>query len=127
MKFGQQLECLHLYDIRVEEQDNSHSRQQWKLFAKKIGQQLIYLSIGGLTAMDVNDVDILLKYCDKLIELKISNEIDIISYLAIIRQQIRRIFINCEHGVGLECLQILALRNDAEKVIHLGLVLGFVS
>jgi hypothetical protein len=154
MTYSDQLECLHLYDIRL--QDNSTNDQindqindeipkhnqninnlinnkqmngknntnnqnyliQWKMFSNKLGHQLKYLSIGGLTAMDQLAIDMLLKYCHNLDELKIYNEIDIISYLAIIRHNVKRIYIDCEHGIGLECVSLLAFRLSKHNGIN---------
>ncbi len=174
MTYSDQLECLHLYDIRLQDnidnidninnstnheindqindqmnyqmnyQINDEIRKhnqnnlinnkqmngknntndfnyliQWKMFSKKLGHQLKYLSIGGLTAMDQLAIDMLLKYCHNLDELKINNEIDIISYLAIIRHNVKRIYVDCEHGIGLECVSLLAFRLSKHNGIQL--------
>lgn len=87
-----------------QEQRRRETRQShlmhWKLFSKKFGAQIKVLSIGGLTAVDQVVIDLLLKYCVALDELRINNEIDILSYLTIIKHTVKRIYINCEHGIG---------------------------
>lgn len=74
---------------------------QWKMFAKQLGLKIRFLSIGGLSAVDQIAIDMLLKYCVVLEELRINNEIDILSYLSIIKHTVNKIYINCEHGIGL--------------------------
>lgn len=87
-----------------QEQRRRETRQShlmhWKLFSKKFGAQVKVLSIGGLTGVDQVVIDLLLKYCVALDELRINNEIDILSYLTIIKHTVKRIYINCEHGIG---------------------------
>lgn len=73
---------------------------QWKCFAKKLGSQIRSLSLGSLSALDSIFIDILLKHCIVLEELRINNETDILSYLSIIKHTVKRIYINCEHGIG---------------------------
>ncbi|OTF68997.1 hypothetical protein BLA29_001069, partial [Euroglyphus maynei] len=73
---------------------------QWKAFAKKLGSQIRCLSLGSLSSVDSIVIDILLKYSTILEELRINNEIDILSYLSMIKLTIKKIYINCEHGIG---------------------------
>lgn len=73
---------------------------QWKSFVKKLGAQITSLSIGALNSVDQIVIDILMKYCEVLEELRISNEIDILSYMTYLKDSVKRIHINCEHGVG---------------------------
>ena len=73
---------------------------QWKAFAKKLGSQIRCLSLGSLSSVDSIVIDILLKYSTILEELRINNEIDILSYLSVIKHTIKKIYINCEHGIG---------------------------
>ena len=96
------LDDIHAFveqEQRRRENRQSHL-QHWKDFAKKLGGQIKSLSIGGLTAVDQVVIDLLLKYCVTLDELRINNEIDILSYLTIIKHTVKKIYINCEHGIG---------------------------
>lgn len=73
---------------------------QWKMFCSKIGGQLNSLTMGGLNALDQMIIDILMKNCTVLEELRINNELDVLFYLTIIKPNIKRIYINVEHGIG---------------------------
>ena len=92
----------------------------WEKFVMYFGPRLKSLSIGALTEIEQFDIILLFKYCNILEELRINNELDIVPYLAIIRRTVQRIYINCEHGIGLECISLLSFRKYAEKVLELG-------
>lgn len=89
---------------------------QWKSFVKKLGAQITSLSIGALNSVDQIVIDILMKYCEVLEELRINNEIDILSYMTYLKDSVKRIHINCEHGVGEFTKYILEIQFSEAKL-----------